>query len=84
MESKTRILNAVKYIGGTILTIGIITFLLGFFVSNYGILTAIGIGAVMGAVFIFLIGLFFVASEAMVEKTSYHNKVVHKTEKRAP
>lgn len=68
MESKTKILNAVKYIGSTILALGVAIFLYGFFVSNYSSVTGIGIGTVMGAVFIFLMGVFFVATEEMQEK----------------
>ncbi|MBM7600973.1 hypothetical protein JOC34_003394 [Virgibacillus halotolerans] len=70
MESKTKILNAVKYIGSTILALGVAIFLYGFFVSNYGSVTGIGIGTVMGAVFIFLMGVFFVATEEMQEKAN--------------
>ena len=68
MESKTKILNAVKYIGSTILALGVAIFLYGFFVSDYGAVTGIGIGTVMGAVFIFLMGVFFVATEEMQEQ----------------
>ena len=75
MEPKTEILNAVKYIGGTILVIGIAFFLIGVFVSDYIVLSSIGIGTIMGAVFIFLIGIFFVASEEMVKKECSHGKV---------
>jgi hypothetical protein len=69
MKSHLKMLNAVKYVGGTILTIGISIFLYGFFVSDYGPVIGIGIGTVMGAVFIFLMGIFFVATEEMFEKT---------------
>lgn len=68
MEAKINILNAVKYIGGTVLSIGIIIFLFGLFASGYSILTSIGIGTIVGAVFIFLMGVFFVATEEMLEK----------------
>ena len=69
MESKRKLLNAVKYVGGSILIIGIIMFSLGFLENDYSILTSIGIGTVMGAVFIFLMGVFFVATEEMLDKT---------------
>lgn len=68
MESYVKILNAVKYIGGTVLIIGIVIFLYGFFVTDYSSVTGIGIGTVMGAAFIFLMGVFLVASEEMVTK----------------
>ena len=69
MRSNLKLLNAIKYAGGIVLTIGIITFLLGFFESGSSLLTPIGIGTVMGAIFIFLMGVFFVATEEMLEKS---------------
>jgi hypothetical protein len=69
MNSKLNILNAVKYAGATILTIGIIIFSLGFFANGSSAMTGIGIGTIMGAVFIFLMGVFFVATEEMLEKS---------------
>jgi len=68
METKLKILNAVKIVGLIILAIGISIFLYGFFVSDYSAITGIGIGTVMGATFIFLMGVFFVATEEMHEK----------------
>ena len=47
---------------------GIALFLYGFFVSDYGNITGIGIGTIMGAVFIFVMGIFLVASEEMIIK----------------
>lgn len=76
MEAKWKMLNAVKYVGGTVLVIGILIFLYGFFVSDYSTITGIGIGTVMGAVFIFLMGVFFVATEEMQEKTDKWKRVV--------
>ncbi|MBM7717603.1 hypothetical protein MHB50_06170 [Siminovitchia sp. FSL H7-0308] len=69
MESAYKILNAVKYIGSTILLLGMGIFLYGFFVSDTSAMIGIGIGTVMGAIFIFLIGVFFVATEEMESKT---------------
>jgi hypothetical protein len=71
-----KILNAVKYVGGTVLTIGITIFLIGLFVSGYSILTPIGIGTVIGSVFIFIMGVFLVATEEMVEKTYKGKRIV--------
>ena len=68
METKLKMLNAVKVVGITVLIIGISIFLYGFFVSDYSSITGIGIGTVMGAIFIFLMGVFFVATEEMQEK----------------
>lgn len=70
MESKSKILKTVKYVSSTVLILGISIFLYGFFVSDYSSVTAIGIGTVMGAVFIFLMGVFFVATEEMHEKVN--------------
>ena len=68
MKSFLPILNATKYVCGSILILGIALFLYGFFVSYYGNITGIGIGTIMGAVFIFVMGIFLVASEEMVTK----------------
>ncbi|MFJ7936592.1 hypothetical protein [Sporosarcina sp. NPDC096371] len=76
MESRLKMLNAVKYVGGTILAIGISIFLYGFFVSDYSTITGIGIGTVMGAVFIFMMGVFFVATEEMQEKVDKGIRVI--------
>ena len=68
MESKLKMLNAVKVVAFTLLAVGVSIFLYGFFVSDYSTITGIGIGTVMGAVFIFLMGVFFVVTEEMLEK----------------
>jgi hypothetical protein len=69
MESKLKVLNAVRYIGGTFLFIGIISFLIGILVNGSTALIGIGIGAAIGAVFIFIMGVFFVITEEMTEKS---------------
>ncbi|MCL6571037.1 MAG: hypothetical protein K6T88_05060 [Bacillus sp. (in: Bacteria)] len=85
MKINLKILNAVKYTGGSVLLFGIIIFSLGFFVSDSNTLTSIGIGTVVGAVCIFLMGVFFVATEEMIEKSYRVIKTVPiKTKKRAP
>lgn len=85
MESNLKILNTVKYVGGSVLTIGIIIFSLGFFASGSSLLTGIGIGTVIGAVFIFLMGVFFIATEEMLEKSYRGIKVAPiKTKNGAP
>ncbi len=76
MESKWGMLNAVKYVAGTFLAIGISIFLYGFFVSDYSTITGIGIGTIMGAIFIFMIGVFFVATEEMQEKVDKGIRVI--------
>ncbi|AVQ97788.1 hypothetical protein ACTWPF_17235 [Oceanobacillus sp. M65] len=70
MKTGKKMLNAVKIAGSTVLTLGIVIFLYGFFVSDYSAITGIGIGTIMGAVFIFLMGVFFVATEEVLEKFS--------------
>jgi multisubunit Na+/H+ antiporter MnhE subunit len=85
MKFNLKILNAVKYTGGSVLLIGIIIFSISFFVSGSSTLTGIGIGTVIGAVCIFLMGVFFVATEEMIEKSYRGIKIVPiKTEKGAP
>ncbi|RFU68141.1 hypothetical protein D0469_12805 [Peribacillus saganii] len=68
MGSKVNMLNATKYVGGAVFLLGIAIFLYGFFVSDYSAVTGIGIGTIMGSVFIFLMGMFFIATEEMLEK----------------
>lgn len=70
MDTNFKILHATKCIGYTILTIGIAIFLYGFFISDYSAITGIGIGTVMAATFIFLMGIFFVATEEVQGKTT--------------
>ncbi|WP_066318681.1 hypothetical protein [Bacillus sp. FJAT-29814] len=69
MKTNTKILHAAKLIGGTVLITGLIILSYSLSVSNSSALTGIGIGTVIGAVFIFLMGIFFVATEEMLEKT---------------
>lgn len=75
MVSNTKILNAVKVSGGVLLTIGILTFFYSFFVNGYSNLIGISIGIIMGAVFIFLMGVFFVATEEVLKKTDKGQKM---------
>ncbi|MBB6453223.1 small-conductance mechanosensitive channel [Salirhabdus euzebyi] len=69
MESHTKILNAVKYVGAFVLTLGITLFFLGVFGIGSSVMASIGIGTIIGAVFIFLMGVFFVATEEVLDKT---------------
>lgn len=62
--------NAVQYFGGTVIIIGIITFIFGVFVSDSNLLAPLGIGTVMGGIFIFLMGMFFIITEEVLEKTT--------------
>lgn len=71
---KTDMLKAVNYFGGTVLIAGIIIFCLGFFANGSSVLTPIGIGTIMGAIFVFLMGLFLIVSEEMLLKAQGQNK----------
>ncbi|KKK37844.1 hypothetical protein WQ57_11755 [Mesobacillus campisalis] len=76
MESYQRMLHAVKYAGGIILTIGIAIFVYGFFLSSGGVATGIGIGTVMGAIFIFIMGVFLAGTEEMLLKAGKSKNVI--------
>jgi hypothetical protein len=85
MRSREKFLNAVTYAGLSILTIGILTFIAGLFVTDYKLLIPLGIGTCVGAVFIFLIGVFLVVTDEMLEKSYIGTKVVPmRTKKGAP
>ncbi len=68
MNPFIKMLTATKTVGAVILTIGIAIFLYGMIVNDYVFISGIGVGAVMGAVFIFLIGMFLIAAEEMLSK----------------
>lgn len=70
MSQYTRMLNIVKLIGGTVLTIGIILFALGSIVSGYNALIPLGIGTIVGAGTIFIMGIFFVATEEILHRSA--------------
>ncbi|WP_051348711.1 hypothetical protein [Peribacillus kribbensis] len=66
MDSK--LLKSVINVAAPILLIGIGLFLKGFFESGSSIWTPIGIGTVMGSIFIFLMGMFLIATDEVLEK----------------
>ncbi|AVQ97787.1 hypothetical protein ACTWPF_17230 [Oceanobacillus sp. M65] len=68
MKQRIKIIRAVKYTGAVILTAGILIFLYGFFISDKSLWTGVGIGTVMGAVFLFLMGVFFVGTEEKLKE----------------
>ena len=74
MENYVKMLHATKYVGATLLTIGIAIFLYGALISEFSTAIGVGIGVVMGAVFIFLIGMILVASEEMLLNSSKYKK----------
>jgi hypothetical protein len=85
MRSNMKIINATGHVGLTVLTIGVFAFLFGIFETDYSFLIPIGIGTVVGAVFIFVMGVFFAATEEMLEKTNRGSNVVpFKSKKGAP
>jgi TRAP-type C4-dicarboxylate transport system permease small subunit len=63
-----KILKTTRRISSVVFVIGMIIFSLGF-VSGFNSAIGIGLGTVTGAMFIFLIGMFFIATEEMVENT---------------
>lgn len=67
-KTRVKMINATKWAGSVILTLGIIIFSYGF-VSDFSSMAGIGLGTAAGAIFIFLMGMFFVATEEMVENT---------------
>jgi len=66
MKSNSKMLQVTSYIGGSLLTIGVVIFLYGAFVSGLTTTIGIGIGTVMGAVFVFIMGIFLVVTEEMI------------------
>jgi hypothetical protein len=85
MKGREKLLNAVTYVGLTVLTIGILTFIAGLIVNGFSVLVPVGIGTSVGAVFIFLIGVFLVVTDEMLEKSYIGTKVVPiKSKKGAP
>ncbi|WP_202077839.1 hypothetical protein [Caldalkalibacillus salinus] len=61
-----RILKAVKYVSLIVLICGIFTFLFGLF-GTHSTLVPISIGMMTGAIFIFIIGTFFVVTEEVLK-----------------
>ncbi|WP_102336121.1 hypothetical protein [Salimicrobium jeotgali] len=72
MNSKT--LNTVQYVGATLLIIGTVTFLLSIMGLGDRTLTMIGVGLVMGSVFIFMMGLFLSLSEELTVRYKKENR----------
>lgn len=74
-EHHLEIVKWVRYIGGAILIIGLAVFIYGYFISDYTFVTGVGIGAIMSAVFIFMMGMFLVATDEMLNKSQRRKKV---------
>ena len=69
MNPFLKMMNATRIFGAVTLALGTAIFIYGMIVSDYGIITGIGVGTIMGAVFIFLIGMFLIATEEMLNKS---------------
>ncbi|RKQ37255.1 hypothetical protein [Oceanobacillus halophilus] len=65
METNYRILKATKYVCVPILTLGVILFIYGFVNGFYNVV-GLGYGAVLGGVFIFIMGLFLEATQEVL------------------
>ncbi|MBL4950884.1 hypothetical protein RCG24_04415 [Neobacillus sp. OS1-32] len=76
MLEQPKMFQAVMISGGSLLTAGIILFLFSIIANGYNNVTGISVGFMMGAVFIFLIGAFFVAAEEMLEKRDRGSQVI--------
>jgi hypothetical protein len=81
MNSNTKVLHAAKFVGGSLLLIGLIILSYSIYVSDSNILAGVGVGTIVGAVFIFLMGIFFVATEEMLEKSFKGVAVIVKKER---
>lgn len=75
MTTNLNVLRYAKTICLTLLTLGLIIFSFGFFSNSFNILTPIGIGTVVSAVFIFVMGVFFVATEEILAKAHKNMRV---------
>ncbi|MDR7001391.1 hypothetical protein [Neobacillus niacini] len=69
MNTRLKILNATKWTGNIKFITGMLIFLFGI-KSDFSPVIGIGIGTIIGAVVFFLMGMFFIATEEMVENTS--------------
>lgn len=74
METYVKMLHATKYVGASLLIIGIAIFLYGSLISELSTVIGVGIGVVMGAVFIFLIGMILVVSEEMILNSNKYKR----------
>ena len=68
MNSHEKIIRLTKLIAVFLFITGTLTLIYGI-MSNFGSIIGIGVGVEVGAIFIVLISMFFVATEEMVETT---------------
>ncbi|MCT1903971.1 hypothetical protein [Oceanobacillus sojae] len=76
MELNKKLLKGLSLVCGTLITIGAVLFIYGYFVSAITLVTAIGIGLVEGGTFIFIMGLFLVAVEENIRKKNQNQKQI--------
>ena len=69
MNPFLKMMNATRIFGAITLALGTAIFIYGMIVSDYVMITGIGVGTIMGAVFIFLIGMFLIATEEILNKS---------------
>ncbi|WP_085994449.1 hypothetical protein [Oceanobacillus senegalensis] len=67
MFTNPQILNVTKFVCVPLLALGTFLFLYGFVNGFYNVL-GIGYGTIMGGVFIFIMGLFLVATEEVLKR----------------
>ncbi|WP_077600880.1 hypothetical protein [Oceanobacillus sojae] len=76
MELNKKLLKGLSLVCGTLITIGAVLFIYGYFVSAITLVTAIGIGLAEGGTFIFIMGLFLVAVEENIRKKNQNQKQI--------
>ncbi|GGP14324.1 hypothetical protein [Oceanobacillus neutriphilus] len=74
MEVNKKLLKGLSLVCGTLITIGAVLFIYGYFVSAITLVTAIGIGLAEGGTFIFIMGLFLVAVEENIRRKNQNQR----------
>jgi hypothetical protein len=83
MNSHGKIIGITKWIGLLLFFVGAITLLYGI-TSSYSSVIGIGIGVEVGAIFIVLLGMFFVATEEMVHSTIKGREITSNKNEKQP
>lgn len=68
MLPNANILYVVKFVCGICIALGLLLLTVGIFRNDFNYFSSIGIGVIIAAIFIFLIGIFFTVTEEMLEK----------------
>lgn len=74
MGVNKKLLKGLSLVCGTLITIGAVLFIYGYFGSAITLVTAIGIGLAEGGTFIFIMGLFLVAVEENIRRKNQNQK----------